>query len=234
MMIQQQTPAASSRIDGNNPAWKVTSGAEQNCGPPSEAPMADPGSLDITAGLARFKSSSATGSGNLAPSCSAPSSAVERAKIRNKTAQSRFRARQKAGRRLHTCTLLAHVCTCGTPTRRCYRAQARAETLEAMLLLTTIELRQMQSKQEPLEKRIRMLEMLVNANSTTSNPAPPASSGQVCLVVLSRIQPRVFELQQQTVQLCRVRMMCAQCMDSRLSLTPCCGSCLTIQACKLH
>ncbi|KAL3149420.1 hypothetical protein ABBQ32_002214 [Trebouxia sp. C0010 RCD-2024] len=112
--------------------------------------MADPGSLDITAGLARFKSSSATGSGNLAPSCSAPSSAVERAKIRNKTAQSRFRARQKA----------------------------RAETLEAMLLLTTIELRQMQSKQEPLEKRIRMLEMLVNANSTTSNPAPPASSGQ--------------------------------------------------------
>lgn len=115
-MIQQQTPAASSRIDGNNPGWRVTSGAQQHCGPPSEAPVTDPASLDMSAGLALSKSSVATGSANLAPSCSAPSSAVERAKIRNKTAQSRFRARQKAGRRLHICTLLAHICTCGRPT----------------------------------------------------------------------------------------------------------------------
>ena len=180
-MMIQQTPAATSRLDGNNPGWRLSSNAQQNCAPPSEAPVADPSSLDISAGLALFKSSAAMGSVNVAPSSSEPSSAVERAKIRNKTAQSRFRARQKASRLWHIYTSLAHVLhMSANPRRRSYCAQARSETLEAMLLLTTTELRQMQSKQEPLEKRIHMLEMLVTANSTASSPAPPASSRQAC------------------------------------------------------
>lgn len=89
----------------------MNSGAQQNCGLPSEVPVVDPSSLDMSAGLSLFKSSVATESPAPVPSISAPSSASERAKIRNKTAQSRFRARQKAGRRLHTRLPLAHVCT---------------------------------------------------------------------------------------------------------------------------
>ena len=60
-------------------------------------------------------------------------------------------------------------------------AQARSETLEAMLLLTTTELRQVQSKQEPLVKRIQMLETLITANSISSTAGPPPSTKQVCL-----------------------------------------------------
>ena len=117
-MMIQQSPAASSRLDGNNPGWRLGSNAQQSCAPSSEAPVADPSSLDISAGLALFKSSAATGSVNVAPSNSAPSSAVERAKIRNKTAQSRFRARQKVGRRQHIYTSFAHVLHMSASPRR--------------------------------------------------------------------------------------------------------------------
>lgn len=67
--------------------------------------------------------------------------------------------------------------------QQCVDAQARSETLEAMLLLTTTELRQMQSKQEPLEKKIQMLETLIAANSVSSSAGLPTSLQQVCMAL---------------------------------------------------
>ena len=52
-----------------------------------------------------------------------------------------------------------------------------------MLLLTTTELRQMQNKQDPLEKRIQMLETLIAANNLPSSAGLPTSLQQVCMAV---------------------------------------------------
>ena len=52
-----------------------------------------------------------------------------------------------------------------------------------MLLLTTTELRQLQSKQDPLEKRVQMLETLIAANNASSNAGLPTSLQQVCMAV---------------------------------------------------
>ncbi|KAL0023850.1 hypothetical protein WJX77_011471 [Trebouxia sp. C0004] len=66
--------------------------------------------------------------------------------LKNRSAQKRFRERQKA----------------------------RSETMETLLLLTTAQLKQTQSKQAPLEARIQLLEALVAASKVSSNTAAPA------------------------------------------------------------
>ena len=63
--------------------------------------------------------------------------------------------------------------------------QARSETLEALLLLTTAELKQVQSKQAPLEQRIQLLETLVTASKVSSSAALPAISTQVSCTTLT-------------------------------------------------
>ncbi len=52
--------------------------------------------------------------------------------------------------------------------------QARSETMETLLLLTTAQLKQTQSKQAPLEARIQLLETIVAASKVSSNTAVPA------------------------------------------------------------
>ncbi len=47
--------------------------------------------------------------------------------------------------------------------------QARSETMESLLLLTTAQLKQTQSKQAPLEARIQLLETLVAASKVSSD-----------------------------------------------------------------
>lgn len=58
--------------------------------------MADPASQDVSASLVLLTGNAATESELMLPSSSAPASAMERAKIKNRTAQKRFRDRQKA------------------------------------------------------------------------------------------------------------------------------------------
>ena len=70
--------------------------------------MADPASLRVSASLAVLTNNAAMESELLVPSTSAPNSAIERAKIKNRTAQKRFRDRQKASK---VCTRALRDCT---------------------------------------------------------------------------------------------------------------------------
>lgn len=103
MQVQthQQIPAPSPPLASDNVSPELASSTLQNsdlsahtfCGA-----MADPCSLDMTATLASMISNAATDSKCSAPTTSEPTSAIERAKIKNRVAQKRFRDRQKASR----------------------------------------------------------------------------------------------------------------------------------------
>lgn len=101
MNTQQQTLAASPRFGVNSSSREMASGTLQNSDLSASTTctvMADAGSLDVSASLALLTSNTATESELLVPSTCAPTSAIERAKVKNRTAQKRFRDRQKAGR----------------------------------------------------------------------------------------------------------------------------------------
>ena len=110
MNTHQQTPAACPRLGSNSSSRDLASGtlqisdlsASKTC-----TAMVDVASLDVSPSLALLTSQDATESELLVPSTSAHTSAIERAKTKNRTAQKRFRDRQKAGR---VCTHALHDC----------------------------------------------------------------------------------------------------------------------------
>ena len=100
MDTHEQIPAASPRLGGNSSLRDMASGTLQNSDFSASTTctaMADPASLDVSA-CTLLTSNAATESDLVVPSTSAPTSAIDRAKIKNRTAQKRFRDRQKAGR----------------------------------------------------------------------------------------------------------------------------------------
>lgn len=100
MQVQchQQTPTlASDNVSPELASWTLQN-SDLSAHNFSKA-MADPlDSLDVSASLASLISNAATDSQFSAPTTSEPTSAIERAKIKNRVAQKRFRDRQKAGR----------------------------------------------------------------------------------------------------------------------------------------
>ena len=101
MNTHEQTSEANLRLGSNSSNRKTASGTLQSSGLSASTAiiaMADPASQDVSASLALLTSNAATESEVMLPSSSAPASAMERAKIKNRTAQKRFRDRQKASR----------------------------------------------------------------------------------------------------------------------------------------
>ena len=99
MNTHEQTSEANPRLGSNSSNRGTASGTLQSSGLSASTTltaMADPASQDVSASLALLTSNAATESELMLPSSSAPASAMERAKIKNRTAQKRFRDRQKA------------------------------------------------------------------------------------------------------------------------------------------
>lgn len=107
----QQVPTPSSTLARDDVSPEIASWTLQNSDLSAHTfctAMADP--LDMSASLASLISNAATDSQVSALTTSEPTSAIERAKIKNRVAQKRFRDRQKAGRLCVYGEYARHVC----------------------------------------------------------------------------------------------------------------------------